>query len=31
MVDADIEIDTTRVVPCRGEFTISWQMEPAGS
>ena len=31
MVDADIEIDTTRVVPCRGEFMVSWQMEPAGS
>ena len=30
-VDADIEIDTTRAVPCRGEFAISWQMAPAGA
>ena len=30
-VDADIEIDATRFFPCRGEFTVSWQMEPAGS
>ena len=31
MVDADIEIDVTREIPCRGEFTVSWQMEPSGS
>lgn len=30
-VEADIEIDVTREVPCRGEFMVSWQMEPAGS
>lgn len=31
MVDADIEIDVTREIPCRGEFMLSWQMEPVGS
>ncbi len=31
MVEADIQIDVTREVPCRGEFMVSWQMEPSGS
>lgn len=30
-VDADFVIDATRVVPCRAEFMVSWQMEPVGS
>ncbi|MCY3971225.1 MAG: hypothetical protein OXG74_14925 [Acidobacteria bacterium] len=30
-VDAEIDIDVTRVIPCRGEFMLSWQMEPVGS
>ncbi len=30
MVDADIEIDVTRVLPCRAELMVSWQMEPVG-
>jgi hypothetical protein len=31
MVDADIEIDVTRELPCRGELMVSWQMAPAGA
>lgn len=30
-VDADFEIDATRFLPCRGEFAVSWRMEPSGS
>ena len=31
IVDAEVEIDVTRQIPCRGEFMLSWQMEPVGS
>lgn len=31
IVDAEINIDVSRVLPCRGEFMVSWQMEPVGS
>ena len=31
MVDAEIEIDATRFLPCRIETTASWQVEPIGS
>lgn len=31
IVDAEVEIDVTRRIPCRGEFMLSWQMEPVGS
>lgn len=31
VVDADIEIDATRFLPCRGEFSVSWEMAPVGS
>lgn len=31
MVDAEIEIDATRFIPCRIETTVSWQVEPVGS
>ncbi|MCY3928434.1 MAG: hypothetical protein OXG81_09165 [Acidobacteria bacterium] len=31
VVDAEVEIDVTRQIPCRGEFMLSWQMEPVGS
>ena len=31
MVDAEIEIDATRFLPCRIETMVSWQMEPVGS
>ena len=31
-VDAEIEIDATRFgLPCRGEFTVSWQVAPTSS
>lgn len=31
MVDAEIEIDATRFLPCRIETMVSWEMEPVGS
>ena len=31
MVDAEIEIDATRFLPCRIETTVSWEVEPVGS
>ena len=31
MVDAEIEIDATRFLPCRIETMASWEMEPVGS
>ncbi|MYB20181.1 MAG: hypothetical protein F4Y16_14530 [Holophagales bacterium] len=31
MVDAEIEIDATRFLPCRIETMVSWQVEPVGS
>ena len=30
MVDAEIEIDATRFIPCRIETAVSWQVEPVG-
>lgn len=31
VVDAEIEIDATRFLPCRIETMVGWQMEPVGS
>ena len=31
IVEADVRIDVTRVLPCRGEFMLSWQMAPVGA
>ncbi len=31
VVDADVLIDPTQFLPCRSEFSVSWDMSPIGS